>query len=214
MNRSMFIVKRLLKGFEQNRLIVNRTNTFISRWKRKKIELACCGLISSGLTTLAIINYRSIALTTLTPSNLIDNYGAAIPGLKVYKSSDVAKHNSLENGGRIWVIYKSGVYDITDFIKDSQHPGGDKILLAAGGDIEPFWNLYAVHKSDQIYRILEEYRIGNLSEEDVLANQSSADNDPYADDPVRPGYFSVRSSKPFNAEPPLNILVDKWTTPK
>jgi sulfite oxidase len=31
---------------------------------------------------------------------------------------------------RIWVSYKNGVYDITDFIP--LHPGADKILMAAG----------------------------------------------------------------------------------
>jgi hypothetical protein len=35
------------------------------------------------------------------------------------------------------VIYKNGVYDITEFVQG--HPGGNKILLAAGSTIEPFW---------------------------------------------------------------------------
>jgi hypothetical protein len=35
------------------------------------------------------------------------------------------------------VIYKHGVYDITQFVES--HPGGNKILLAAGSTIEPFW---------------------------------------------------------------------------
>ncbi|XP_074603734.1 sulfite oxidase-like [Brevipalpus obovatus] len=138
-------------------------------------------------------------------------YGNTVPGLKEYSKSEVAKNNSLESGGRVWVIFKSGVYDITEFI--SHHPGGDKILLGAGGDIEPFWNLYAVHKSDQVFGMLESYRIGNLRPEDVALNDQSEVADPYAGDPVRPSYFSVRSAKPFNAEPPLNILVDSWITP-
>lgn len=32
----------------------------------------------------------------------------------------------------------------------SGHPGGDKILLAAGGDVAPFWQMYAQHKQDQV----------------------------------------------------------------
>jgi hypothetical protein len=39
---------------------------------------------------------------------------------------------------------RHGVYDITDFIPN--HPGAKNILMAAGGSVEPFWNLYAVHK--------------------------------------------------------------------
>ena len=42
----------------------------------------------------------------------------------------------------------SGVYDVTDFI--SQHPGGEKLLIGAGGPIEPFWALYAVHKKPYV----------------------------------------------------------------
>jgi hypothetical protein len=40
--------------------------------------------------------------------------------------------------------FREGVYDITDFIPN--HPGAKNILMAAGGAVEPFWNLYAVHK--------------------------------------------------------------------
>ena len=55
---------------------------------------------------------------------------------------DVSKHDS--ESKRVWVTYKHGVYDITDFIP--KHPGADKIMMAAGGAVEPFWNVYAVHK--------------------------------------------------------------------
>lgn len=36
-----------------------------------------------------------------------------------------------------------------DFV--SAHPGGkNKILLAAGGALEPFWQMYAQHKQEQV----------------------------------------------------------------
>jgi cytochrome b involved in lipid metabolism len=41
---------------------------------------------------------------------------------------EVAKHKTAAS--RIWVSYKEGVYDITDFV--DAHPGQEKILLAAG----------------------------------------------------------------------------------
>lgn len=63
-------------------------------------------------------------------------------GLPEFTMQDVSKHDSETN--RVWVTYKHGVYDITDFI--SKHPGADKIMMAAGGAVEPFWNVYAVHK--------------------------------------------------------------------
>ena len=48
------------------------------------------------------------------------------------------------------------------------HPGGKKILLAAGGSLEPFWALYGAHKTPEVYAILEEYRIGNYVKSDDL----------------------------------------------
>ena len=49
--------------------------------------------------------------------------------------------------GRVWMTYRNGVYDVTDFIL--RHPGAQNIMLAAGGDVEPFWNIYSVHKDNE-----------------------------------------------------------------
>lgn len=82
--------------------------------------------------------------------------GSRLDNLPSYSLKEVAQHSSKEHG--IWVAYKNGVYDISDFI--DKHPGGDKILMAAGASIEPFWNIYGVHKQDHILEMLEQYRIG------------------------------------------------------
>jgi cytochrome b involved in lipid metabolism len=71
---------------------------------------------------------------------------------------DVKKHNSMGSG--IWVVYKNGVYDVTEFV--AQHPGQEKILLAAGGSIEPFWAMYQQHATGFVAKILEGLRIGNI----------------------------------------------------
>ena len=60
---------------------------------------------------------------------------------------DVRKHYNAES--RVWMTYRSGVYDVTDFI--ARHPGAQNIMLAAGGDVQPFWDIYSVHKgNDQV----------------------------------------------------------------
>ena len=47
------------------------------------------------------------------------------------------------------MTYKEGVYDLTEFAVN--HPGGaDKLLMARGGPIEPFWEQYPFHKEEQI----------------------------------------------------------------
>jgi sulfite oxidase len=56
--------------------------------------------------------------------------------LPTYRRTDVNKHRRAADG--VWVTYGDGVYDITEFLKI--HPGGaDKVMLAAGGPLEPFW---------------------------------------------------------------------------
>lgn len=79
--------------------------------------------------------------------------------LPVFSQEEVTKHRSLEDG--VWVTYKGGVYDITQFV--AMHPGGDKILLAAGGALEPFWALYAVHNQEHVLEILSEYKVSTRS---------------------------------------------------
>lgn len=84
--------------------------------------------------------------------------GQPKPDLPSYTLDEVLKHGSVKD--RIWVTYGQGVYDITDYI--DKHPGGDKIMLAAGGSVEPFWMMYGVHKRREILNILEKYRIGKF----------------------------------------------------
>lgn len=107
------------------------------------------------------------------------------------------------------MTYKNGVYDITDYA--SNHPGGSKILLAAGSSIEPYWKMYAVHKNSEVFEMLEELRIGNIFEVPKVPEKDK--NDPYANEPLRSPALIPSSSTPFNAEPPLSILVDNFLTP-
>lgn len=50
--------------------------------------------------------------------------GEYIKGLKEYTLQDIKEHNSKEK--RIWVTFRLGVYDITDFV--DIHPGKGKLL--------------------------------------------------------------------------------------
>ena len=62
---------------------------------------------------------------------------------------DVRKHYKAES--RVWMTYRNGVYDVTDFI--AKHPGAQNIMLAAGGDVQPFWDIYSVHKGNEQARL-------------------------------------------------------------
>ncbi|KAK0405199.1 hypothetical protein QR680_017849 [Steinernema hermaphroditum] len=130
--------------------------------------------------------------------------------LPTFSKDEIKKHG--RSAERIWVTFKNGVYDITEFLES--HPGGDKILMAAGGSVEPFWALYAQHKTEEVMEILEELRIGNVDPKDMQAEAKSKDlSDPFHNDPIRHPALLVNSQKPFNAESPASLLLDSFRTP-
>ena len=45
-------------------------------------------------------------------------------------------------------------------------------MLGAGGPIDPFWNMYAVHKTKEVLEILEEYRIGKLKVDSRVGHEN------------------------------------------
>ncbi|CAK9016368.1 unnamed protein product [Durusdinium trenchii] len=127
----------------------------------------------------------------------------------LYSSSEVAKHKTAEKG--IWVSYKEGVYDITKFIEN--HPGGkDKIMLAAGKAIDPFWRIYQQHTGrGNAVELLESMRIGDLS--DPPPADDGTCSCPYNKDPDRHPALIFHNNKPCNAELPAELMVDSWLTP-
>ena len=119
-----------------------------------------------------------------------DAVGAFIAGLPEYSATEVGAHDSPEQ--RVWVTYRRGVYDITDFI--AKHPGGgEKISLAAGGSIEPFWKFYQQHGKHSTRAMLESMRIGNLKQSDTIAEEHL--HDPYRREPERSTVLKVSCTK-------------------
>lgn len=131
----------------------------------------------------------------------------------IYRRSDVAAHTDIDKG--IWVIYKDGIYDITTFVQN--HPGGsDKIMLAAGKSVEPYWRLYRQHYNSSLPSdILKEMRIGTLHPDDVASLEADRDSsDPYAGDPDVSPVMNVLSAKPINAEAPASLISQDFITPE
>eukprot|EP00191_Tetraselmis_sp_GSL018_P024677 CAMPEP_0177625942 /NCGR_PEP_ID=MMETSP0419_2-20121207/30380_1 /TAXON_ID=582737 /ORGANISM="Tetraselmis sp., Strain GSL018" /LENGTH=475 /DNA_ID=CAMNT_0019126945 /DNA_START=25 /DNA_END=1448 /DNA_ORIENTATION=- len=126
--------------------------------------------------------------------------------LPTIRKSEVARHTTKDTG--IWVTYLDGVYDVTEFV--DMHPGGNKILLAAGKSIAPYWAMYAVHKTPETREILEEYRIGNLPPEEAEAEVATS---AYANEPERSPRLRVLTTTPFNGETPAEVLEREDITP-
>jgi sulfite oxidase len=178
-----------------------------NRTKKLHAVLGAVGVVSF----ITVMKGRQTLYSAEEKDETLNKVGEVEDGLPEFTLEEIAKHNG-NNGARVWVTYKYGVYDVTNFVKE--HPGGEKILLAAGGAVDSFWSLYAVHKSAHVFEILEKLRIGNISKKDRAAIVKQVDiQDPYSTDPVRFPGFRVRSNKPFNAEPPLSLLIDKYITP-
>lgn len=144
--------------------------------------------------------------------------GEVVEGLPDYSLDEVSKHVTRDGGQGVWVTYRDGVYDITEFA--SQHPGGDeKILLAKGGAIDPFWEVFPVHATDETLDLLETMRIGNVGAPDRAKRREAAalsqekKEGPFANEPRRSPVLKVHTSEPFNAETPSPLLVDHYTTP-
>jgi len=124
-----------------------------------------------------------------------------------YTAEEVAQHRDLASG--IWVTYQGGVYDITKFVE--AHPGGSqKIMLAAGGSIEPFWAMYKQHQKAEVREILSEYKIGEL---DGAAAAGAKMDDPFKNEPKRHPALITRSENPRNAETPADMLAAGLLTP-
>ena len=94
-------------------------------------------------------------------------------------------------------IYKICLYSSFDLFKNN--PLSD----IKGGPLEPFWDVYTIHKSEAVRRMLEPYKIGVLDPKDVeaaTAPTTKRPDDPFRDDPERSPVLVVRSQKPFNGK--------------
>ncbi len=172
--------------------------------------VVAASLGAATLTGLVYYNYRP-ALSHTIHAATAATAGVASPDLPNYTLAEVAAHKTEDT--QMWVIYKDGVYDITQFMHT--HPGGtEKIVLAAGSSIEPYWDVFAAHNTDEVCEMLEELRIGNVHPSD--RGRSSAAKiieGPYANDPSRSPVLKVNTQTPFNAETPIVLLAESFITP-
>lgn len=84
----------------------------------------------AGCLTLAQLGRTTLAEA---PSN--DNNNDDDPETRLFRLDEINHHNRESKG--YWVYRGDRVYDITDWVPN--HPGGDVILRAVGGSVEPYW---------------------------------------------------------------------------
>lgn len=133
------------------------------------------------------------------------------PSLPRFRIAEVRKHDAKSQNP--WVIQNDKVYDITDWIP--AHPGGQVILRAAGGSIDPYWDIFTVHKNHYVQDILSNYLIGFVDQADLIDGKPALEQiqDPFVTDPERHAELITRTEKPRNAETPANALASDFLTP-
>lgn len=131
--------------------------------------------------------------------------------------SEVVAHD--RSASRKWIVRGTSVYDITEFVEC--HPGGEVILRACGGSIDPYWKLFTIHDKPEVRQILESYYLAEIDPQDLdetgnikwsaLDGSVSCIEDPFKDDPERDASLIVQTLKPCNAETPRDLLGDFLT---
>ena len=130
-------------------------------------------------------------------------------GEPIYRKSDLQKHKTIETG--VWVAFKDGVYDITDFVK--KHPGGsEKLMLGAGSNIEHFWAFYPFHMKEHVLKLLETYRIGTLHPDDRVREEDIPKFDG-VQQTLHSKNLNVLQTFPLIAETSSKSLVSSFITP-
>ncbi|TEA16092.1 Sulfite oxidase [Colletotrichum sidae] len=133
------------------------------------------------------------------------------PSLPRFRLTEIRKHDA--KSSTPWVTHADKVYDITEWIE--AHPGGDVILRAAGASIEPYWDIFTIHKSPHVRDILNQYLIGFIDNADLVDGKPAAQEieDPFKHDPNRDPRLITLTPKPRNAETPVEALSDSYLTP-
>jgi sulfite oxidase len=85
--------------------------------------------------------------------------------------------------------------------------------MAAGQDLEPFWEVYRQHLRGHVIDWMEKYRIGNLSPEDTVKARNFITGDMFETDPYRDPNLLPCTKKPFCGEPRIDLLTRDYVTP-
>ncbi|KAI8623193.1 Oxidoreductase, molybdopterin-binding domain-containing protein [Xylariaceae sp. FL1651] len=186
-----------------------------SRARVRSLPVLAAG---TGLLTLLFAVSQPVSHESLhDPANIASSPPEDTPddndddGLPRYRLSEIKEHGPKSE--RPWVIYGDKVYDITDWV--AAHPGGTVILRAAGGSIEPYWDIFSIHKSQYVREILEQYAVGRVHTDDLEDGRplQNSIEDPFVADPDRDRRLRKITEKPCNAETPGDELAESFLTP-
>eukprot|EP00339_Tiarina_fusa_P021654 CAMPEP_0116996322 /NCGR_PEP_ID=MMETSP0472-20121206/168_1 /TAXON_ID=693140 ORGANISM="Tiarina fusus, Strain LIS" /NCGR_SAMPLE_ID=MMETSP0472 /ASSEMBLY_ACC=CAM_ASM_000603 /LENGTH=650 /DNA_ID=CAMNT_0004694907 /DNA_START=127 /DNA_END=2076 /DNA_ORIENTATION=+ len=173
---------------------------------------ALMGLVAAGASAALMEASTSTALKphSRDPIALEDpNTPPPRPDLPTIPLEEIAEHCDEDS---LWYTFRGAVYDLTFFING--HPGGTpRLLMAAGQDLEPYWEVYRQHLRGHVVDWMEKYRIGNLSDEDTKQARNFMHGDMFESDPYRDPNLLPCTKKPFCGEPRIDLLTNDYYTP-
>ncbi|KAK3071275.1 hypothetical protein LTR53_008929 [Teratosphaeriaceae sp. CCFEE 6253] len=126
------------------------------------------------------------------------------PKERLIRLDEIHEHN--RTADTYWVFRGDRVYDITDWVPN--HPGGEVILRATGGSLEPYWKIFTIHQKQDVYDILEQYFIGKVDPRDLVDGKAPTGQveHPFRNDPQRDPALIQHSARPCNSETPESAL--------
>jgi sulfite oxidase len=176
------------------------------------LSAAAVGAAAAATLAVADVTYSSsIEDVVNDPEHPLNLCGVRREDLPDFTKADIEGHDSLEKG--MWVSFRDGVYNITDFV--AAHPGGEaRIVQAAGGPLEPFWSIFQQHLTKpatyNVAQHLESLRIGNVAPgEDMLEGINMNDSG----EPARSPLLKQHTTAPCNAEAPMGVIQHDFLTP-
>ena len=119
--------------------------------------------VATTSLTLALIYTHTHPLYAENPHNETEADDSATSHPRRIRLRELSAHGPYSPTP--WILHHNRVYDITSFLP--LHPGGDMILRAAGGSIDPYWDIFSIHKTNGAAELLEEYYIGDVDERDL-----------------------------------------------
>ncbi len=81
-----------------------------------------------------------------------------------YSRNEIKQHNKEDD---CWIIVKNKVYDVTPYLNEGIHPGGDEVLLKYGGK-DATQSFTDIHSNDA-WKILDKYYIGDLNDTSFIS---------------------------------------------
>ena len=99
-------------------------------------------IIAAGLACSVVAPVRPV---------LADAFNEPQTKQRLIRLDQIHRHN--RSADTYWVFRGDRVYDITDWVPN--RPGGEVILRAAGGSLDPYWDIFTIHQKQDVYDVLE-----------------------------------------------------------